>query len=124
MHSTTKPCIMCKNELDPSVMTMVKVETIIAGTVRSNKIPVFSGSHGVEGLFYVIDQFMKATGRLQFTPTDLWDQFEEVLDSVAEQKWANLIQPIANAARNWNRFNRAVSDFVALHAEDEIHVTC
>ena len=92
--SKAKPCIVYKETLDPSTMTLVKVETIVGGNFRSKKIPIFTGSTGVEGLFFVIDRFVKAATWLQFTPADLWDQFEEVLDTVAEKKWINLTQGI------------------------------
>ena len=114
--SKAKPCIVYEEKFDPSSLTQVKLEH--NGNTR--KVPVFKASAGVEGLFHVIDKFLKAATRLNFQAAELWDQFEDVLDTVAENKWTNLIQNIGGGARNRNRFLREVTvNFVAQYAESE-----
>ncbi|CAB9524872.1 hypothetical protein SEMRO_1598_G284910.1 [Seminavis robusta] len=50
---------------------------------------------------------------------DKWDQFEDVLDSVAARKWNNLIRGIAAPARNNARFTTEINNYVQLYAEHE-----
>lgn len=101
--SSLKPCVEYKSKFDVTKMEQAKLEL----NARSKKVPIFSAKHGVEGLFHVIDQFQKAARRLAFQPADLWDQFEDVLDTTAANKWNNQIQGIAGGgARSRNRFLR------------------
>jgi len=110
-----KPCVVYKETLDVSAMEQVKLETVVAGAVRSKKVPVFMATHGVEGLLHVIDKFNKTATRVAFQPGDLWDQFEEVLDTVSANKWNNQVQGIANNARTRNQFNTKLANFVHQH---------
>jgi hypothetical protein len=90
--------------LNVSTLEQVKLEKVVAGTVRSKKVPVFTASKGVEGLFHVVNKFNKAAARLQFQVGDYWDPFEDVLDSTAENKRTNQVAWIAAAARTLNQF--------------------
>ena len=114
--SIAKPCIQYKVGFEPSSLTQVKLEAVVAGTVRSKKVPVFTASAGVEGLFHVIDQFNKAAGRLDFDAEDKWDQWEDVLDTTAQTKWANQIRGLTNAQKTNARFTREVTTFVNTYA--------
>ena len=114
--SKPKPCITYDEKFDPAELTQVKLE--LGGSSR--KVPVFKASTGVEGLFHVIDKFMKAGTRLNFQAADWWDQFEDVLDAVAENKWTNLIQGIPNGQKTRNRFVRETTEnFVAQYTESD-----
>jgi len=53
--ASTKPCVVYNETLDVSIMEQVKLETVVAGAVRSKEVPVFTASYGVEGLLHVID---------------------------------------------------------------------
>ena len=49
----------------------------------------------------MIDKFNKGAGRLASQPVDYWDQFEDVLDTTAENKWNNQIHVDANLIGSW-----------------------
>ena len=114
----SKPCIEYGDTLDVTEMDHVKIETVVGGAVRKKVVPVFTAKYGVEGLFHVIDKFVKASAWLHLAPAEKWDQGEECLDTVAESKWTNLIQGIANNAKTAARLTREIANFVALYAED------
>ena len=87
--TTQIPCIKYEDVLDASKMEEVKIETTDQnGRVRSKKVPVFTAKVGVEGLFHVIDKYNRMADRLALTVAERWDQFDDVLDQVAERKWA------------------------------------
>ena len=68
-------------------MEQVKIDKNDAGVIHPKKLPVFTAKHGVEGLFHVVDKNDKEGQQLNFTVTEYWNFFENVLDTVAESKW-------------------------------------
>ena len=53
-------CVKYESTLDVTTMELAKIEIVTAADrIRSKKTPVFSAKHGVEGLFHVIDRFIK-----------------------------------------------------------------
>ena len=93
-------------------MELVKLEKTVDGDSVSKKVPMFSVQHGVEGLFLVIDHFKKATCRMNLTVADYWEQFEDVLDTVAEAKWTMQIANIGVNQRSMNCFEQELKAFV------------
>jgi len=77
-----KPCIKYEDELKVTEMETIKLQK---GT-KGRKAPVFQAKDGVEGLFHVIDKFLKAAARMAFTTSDYWDQFKDVLEMAKEDK--------------------------------------
>ncbi|CAB9512510.1 hypothetical protein SEMRO_540_G162910.1 [Seminavis robusta] len=112
--SKIKPCIVYAEEFDPSNCVQYKLEN--AAGDRSKKVPIFTASYGVEGLFHVVDRFNKAAERMNFAIGDKWSTFEDVLDSVAQRKWNNLVQNIAAGARTNARFDQEIANFVHQYA--------
>lgn len=107
------PCIQYESKLNLDEMPTTKLEKLGNDNVhRKRSVPVFSAKYGVEGLFHVIDKFEKAAAKLQFLVADYWNEFDEVLDSTAENKWANLIAPIVPNQRTMARFNTILQEFV------------
>ena len=80
-----KPSILYKEAFEPSSLETVKIDSVVRWAVRSKKVPIFTATAGVEGLFHVIDHYKKAATKLVLGPAELWDQFEEVLDMTAKQ---------------------------------------
>ena len=99
-------------------MKVAEMETIkLQKGTKGRKAPVFQAKDGVEGLFHVIDKFLKAAACMAFTKLVYWDQFEDVLEMAKEDKWMNLITPIADADRDVAQFDMELDNFVALYAE-------
>ena len=115
--SAITPCMKYEDELDVTALEVVKVECIHNGITRSRKVPVFSPKHGIEALFHVVDKFVKARERLSFEIEDYWNQFEDVLDTVAESKWENQVCVISPRARKRERFKIEVDEFIASYAK-------
>ena len=75
------------------------------GVNRSKYFPQFTAKMGVEGLLYVIDQFNKNATKLNFTIGEKWENFDEVLDAVAESKWTAQVTNFAAQAKTEASFN-------------------
>ena len=117
--STITPCITCEKKFKQADLELVKLELEnAAGNVRSKKVPVFTASIGVEGLFHANSKFDKAAERLNFQVADKWNYYEDALDATAADKWENLIAPIANNQRTGPRFNQTVAAFLHECTED------
>jgi hypothetical protein len=93
----------------------VKLDITVNNVTRSKKFPIFSAKMGIEGLIYVIDKFKKHSANLNFDAADKWNNFDEVLDTVAESKWETQVANIAPQARNNNRFNAELDVFIQSH---------
>ena len=93
---------------------MVKVEVEMAdGTFRKRTLPRFAGDKGVEGLFYVYDEFIsQVADRLGFQDEDYWTYWPDVLDPVARRKWSQLTGNIAARLRTQARFVQEFNRFV------------
>ena len=111
-------CVKYESTLDVTKMETAKIEFVTAaGPVRSKKTPVFAAKHGVEGLYHVIDRYMKNGTKIGYTIADKWDNFDEVLDQEALSKWETQVQGIAPQARTNARFEQELVTFVAEYAE-------
>ncbi len=82
------PCILYEEKVKHGDFNMVKIEVEMEdGTYRKCTLPRFSGDKGVEGLFYVYDNFiLHAAERLGFADNDYWIYWPDVLDPVARRK--------------------------------------
>ena len=89
-------------------METINIDRKTNGTVRSKKVPVFSSKFGVKGIFHVIDNFQIV---------NLWGQFEDVLDTVTEHKWDNLMTNISDKAHNSDQLYTIFKDFVHLYSK-------
>ena len=96
---------------------MVKIEVDMnGGTYRKRTLPRFSGDKGVEGLFYVFDEFIsQAASKFDFDDEHYWTYWPDVLDPVARRKWNQNTDRIAEADRTRDRFivefNRLVTHY-------------
>ena len=108
------PCILYDEKVKHGDYDMVKVEVEMDdGTFRKRTLPLFAGDKGVEGLFYVYDEFIsQAANRLNFADEDYWTYWPDVLDPVARRKWTQLTDNIANQLRNQARFVEEFNRFV------------
>lgn len=112
------PCILYKRKFDTSNLKLVKLKKENnAGHLRSKKVPIFTASIGVEGLFHVISKYEKAAMRLGFTIGDHWTYFEDVLDSTAADKWENLNSTIVPQTRTQVCFDEAIQEFVGFYSK-------
>jgi hypothetical protein len=101
-------------------MEEVKIEiSTAAGHIHSRKTSVFTEKSGVEGFLHVLDKFLKVGNRLVFQVADYWDQFGEVLDTMAEDKWMSLIINIAVPARKMARWITTVNALLQIYGEDD-----
>ena len=107
-------CIHYEEKVKHSEYDMVDVEVEMDdGTFRKRTLPRFSGDKGVEGLFYVFDEFIsRAVERLGFEDEDYWTYWPDVLDPVARRKWRQNVDGIAPVDRTIDRFRAEFSRFV------------
>ena len=112
------PCILYEEKVKHSDYDMVKVEIEMNdGTYRRRTLPRFSGDKGVEGLFYVLDEFTsQAANRLDFDDEDYWTYWPDVLDPVARRKWNGLIANIPERQHVHDRFYEEVNNFITLYS--------
>lgn len=113
------PCVLYESKFKVTELDTQKVENVVNRSVRSKKCPVFSSVHRIEGLFHVVDKFKRAAKRLNLQDENLWDAFEDVLDSVAKSKWDNLTKNIADTDRMDQRFDDEIKNFVKSYSQDE-----
>jgi hypothetical protein len=94
----------------------VKVEIEMDdGTYRRRTLPRFSGDKGVEGLFYVLDEFYsQAAERLNFVDRDYWTYWPDLLDPPAKRKWLGLVANVLARERTHDRFIEEINNFTAL----------
>lgn len=116
----TQSCILYEEKVKPSDYEMVKIEVAMPdGSLRKRTLPRFSGDKGVEGLFYVYDEFhSQAADRLNFQDADYWTYWPDVLDTVARRKWTMLINDVRPNQRNRARFRAAIRDFTNQYANN------
>ena len=111
------PCILYDEKVKHGDYDMVKVEVEMNdNTFRKRTLPRFAGDKGVEGLFYVFDEFMsQIAGRLAFDGEDYWTYWPDVLDPVARRKWNQNTMQINERDRTADRFlvefNRLVTHY-------------
>ena len=53
--SKVKPCILYEEKFDPSSLTQVKLEL----NDQTCKVPMFRATASVEGMFHMVDKFLK-----------------------------------------------------------------
>ena len=93
---------------------MVDIEVEMEdGSFRKCNLPRFSGDKGVEGLFYVYDEFnSQAAERLGFSADDYWTYWPDILDPVSRRKWRQSVDRIVAANRTTERFKEEFNRFV------------
>ena len=96
------------SDYDTATLTVV----LDNGETHKRKIPQFAADKGVEGLFYVYDEFENVALRLNFAEGDYWEYWPDVLDGNARRKWSNQVRAIAEADRDIDRFKQEFSKFV------------
>ena len=74
---------------------------------------------GVEGLIHIVDYFNKNATKLNFTTAEKWENFDEVLGSLAESKWTARITNIAPQARTENRLKSEIKWLIGSYAESD-----
>lgn len=120
LNDSVLPCILYEEKVKHSDYDMVKIEFEMEDdSLRRRTLPRFSGDKGVEGLFYVYDEFMsQAANRLPFEGPDYWKYWPDVLDPVARRKWTqrNGQRPVEELTKA--HFEREFSTFVTLYANN------
>ena len=108
------PCILYDEKVKHGDYDEVKVEIAMeGGTFRKRNLPRFSGDKGVEGLFYVFDEFMsQAATKLRFDDEDYWLYWPDVLDPVARRKWNQQVANVVDRQRNIARFLQEFDNLV------------
>ena len=104
-------CIKYKKTFDTNDMETAKIEH----DDRKKACPIFKAEFGVEGLFHVYDKYMKIGRKLGFNGVAYWDNFDEVLDTEAEQKWEALANAVAVNRRTEARFRETFASFLQLY---------
>eukprot|EP00957_Ditylum_brightwellii_P052289 3965751-Ditylum_brightwellii.AAC.1 len=90
------------------------------GTTRTKKCSVFSGTEGIEGLLYVEERFRSVTKQLTYNDgPSLFNNFEEVLQDTAKDKWENLASQVAEADRDVPCFNEEIKKFYLSYCDNE-----
>eukprot|EP00548_Thalassiothrix_antarctica_P009995 CAMPEP_0194155092 /NCGR_PEP_ID=MMETSP0152-20130528/63145_1 /TAXON_ID=1049557 /ORGANISM="Thalassiothrix antarctica, Strain L6-D1" /LENGTH=182 /DNA_ID=CAMNT_0038861671 /DNA_START=86 /DNA_END=631 /DNA_ORIENTATION=+ len=110
--SAVKPCITYSSKLYISKIQKIKLENVIAGSLRKRGTLVFSSSNRMEGLLHVIDLFTKNASRIQLTNPQKWLIFENVLDKVAADKWTLQITGLTVHQKTVARFSQELDTFV------------
>jgi hypothetical protein len=86
------------------------------GSHRECKTPVFNGEGKVECFFYVEEHFRHYAAKLEWTTgPEMFDNFEEVLQDTASEKWETRMQNVAPANQTMERFNQAVEECLLEH---------
>ena len=108
------PCILYEEKVKHGDYDMVKIEVAMEdGSFRKRTLPRFAGDKGVEGLFYVYDEFIsQAATRLGFDDNDYWIYWPDVLDPVARRKWTQNTDNIPARQRSRDRFIEEFNRFV------------
>ena len=109
------PCVQYESQFDLSKAITVKMDKVENGQKRVKYFTQFTATMGVEGLIYVMDQFIKNATKLNFTTADKWNNFDEVLDPVAESKWTDQITNFAGQSRTEARFKTELDKLVQEH---------
>lgn len=70
------------------------------------------GSHGIEEILFVEEQFCKIARQLKYTQgRELFDNFEEILTELANTKWNTFTEQIVEADKTVDWFNEAVKEY-------------
>ncbi|MEO0404259.1 MAG: hypothetical protein AAF193_05265 [Bacteroidota bacterium] len=118
--STINPCVPYKDNLDLTNFTKAKMEKAnAAGQLIRREAPIFESKHGVEGLFYVLDQFDNVAEELSFTVGEKWLQFPQVLNRVAQARWNNLTRTVGANQRTQARFSEERRHLLSKYSEHE-----
>jgi len=114
----TLACILYEEKIKHGDYDVVKIEVEMDdGSQRSRTLPRFSGDKGVEGLFYVYDEFIsQAAERLGFDDQDYWTYWPDVLDPVSRRKWKQNVDNINPNGRTADRFRQEFNRFVTLYS--------
>ena len=112
MTDLKPPCILYDTSFKPSNLEKTKLQQDFQEGSRKQSCPVFTGTHGIEGLLYVEERFRKIASQLQWTDGDeLFDNFELILADNAELAWENITSNIPDAQRTPQRFDEALKEF-------------
>ena len=72
---------------------------------------IFDGKGGVEALLFVTEQFRKNARKLQYEEGwELFDNYEEVLQGTALDKWEQITNDIDPDDRTPERFNEVIDE--------------
>jgi hypothetical protein len=121
-HSITMsqaPCVECKSNSVKSDLETVKLrQNYDDGTHQECKAPVFNGDGNVECLFYVEERFRHYADKLGWTAgPEMFDNFEEILQDTALEKWETRTQNIAQADQTMARFTQAFQECLLEHLD-------
>jgi hypothetical protein len=108
------PCIEYKSSFVKSDLELIKLnQNYDDGQSRSYKTPVFNGEGAVECFFYVEERFRHYAAKLEWTTgPEMFDNFEEVLQDTALEKWETRIGNIAPVDRTMGRFDQAIGEYL------------
>ena len=121
--SLKKPCIEYDCKFERSKLERIKLrQDYDDDSHREKKALVFT-NEGIEGLFYVEDAFRKVARQLAFEDLQLFDQWEEVLQDNASEKWDTQTAAIPEANKTTARFNMEMSAFYLKYCGDDARDT-
>jgi hypothetical protein len=108
------PCIEYKSSFVKSELGSVKLkQNYDDGTRREYKTPVFDGEGTIECFFYVEERFRHYATKLDWTTgPEMFDNFEEILQDTALEKWETRMQNIAPIDQTIERFNQAIEEYL------------
>ena len=114
-----QPCIEFEPKFERSKLEKVKLrQDYDDDSHREKKCPMFT-NEGIEGLLYVEDHYRKVGRLLGFIDEQWFDQWEEVLNDNAEEKWETQTSSIAVADRTEVRFNIEVQNFYRKYCDED-----
>jgi hypothetical protein len=106
------PCVECKSSFVKCELETIKLrQNHNDGTRWECETPVFNGEGTVECFFYVEESFCHHAAKMEWTAgPEMFDNFEEILQDTALEKWETRTQNIAPADQTMGHFTQAVDE--------------
>jgi hypothetical protein len=113
------PCVEHKSSFVKSDLETVKLrQNYDDGTCRECKAPVFNGDGNIECSFCVEERFRHCADKLGWTTgPEMFDDFEEILQDTALEKWETRTQNVAQADQTMARFTQAFQECLLEHVD-------
>jgi hypothetical protein len=113
------PCVEHKSNFVKLELELMKLrQNHDDGTRHECKTPVFNGEGTIECFFHVEERFRHHAAKLEWTAgPEMFDNFEEVLQDTALEKWETRIANVAPADRRIGRFDQAVEACLLEHVD-------
>ena len=124
LRNLKQPCMKYESSFKHDEVEKITLIQTYVDSTKKKKCPVFSGEHGIESLLYVEDRFSSISRQLEYTTgAELFNNFEELMVNNAEERWENIVAPIAEPQRTPIRFELAVDELRAHYCDHEARDT-